>query len=621
MSLLTKRLISTVAAMLLFVVGVCAEVLFKANVPLLVGEGEPFPVEFTLNAKPKDDSFVAPSFDGFNLVAGPSISTGQSIQVVNNKMSRTVNNTYTYVLIAERVGNYTIPSAEVVVDGKRYTTDPMPIEVVKENTSSAASTFSATTSQRSQQSERDRASSRIGAEDLFLKMDLSRESVYKGEPIRATLKLYSRVDIVNNENLKLPSFNGFWAQDISDKRSITATRESYQDRVYDTYAVREYLLYPQQAGELVIEPAQIDIVAQIVVQSRNVDPFFGGGHDFYNVRRHLETQSRTIDVKQLPAGEPASFSGAVGQFQIEMLPLSSSSIEVNSASTIKVKVSGSGNVTFIQAPKLDLPNSFELYNVRTTESIRTESSGAVGYKEFEYPFIARAEGDYTIPEIEFSYFNPQNNSYNVVKTTPFSITVTSDGKSMDSATIQRISTSKVNIEMLASDIRFIKLCDGQFHPKQDPFILSMIYYILIVVIVMIYITTYFVVKKVMRDRKNVAARRGKMANKMAIQRFKAAKRYMDERSEQPFYEEMLRGLWGYMSDKLNIPVSDLTKEYVREELLKRECSVDLVQEFSDIITICDEAQYSPMASSQMSDVYGRGLEFVSRIEAFVKRGR
>ncbi len=618
MSQLSKRVISTTIALLLCVVGVCAEVVFKATVPLLVGEGEPFPVEFALNAKPKDGSFSAPAFEGFNVVAGPSISTGQSIQVVNNKMSRTVNNTYTYILIGESAGNYTIPSAEVIVDGKRYATDPMPIEVVKENTTSSISP-SGTSSQQEQQQERDSASSRIGASDLFMRMTLSRGSVYKGEPIRALLKLYSRVDIVRNENLKLPSFNGFWAQGINDTRGITASRESYEGRVYDSYVLREYLLYPQQAGELVIEPAQIDIVAQIVVQSRNIDPFFGGGHNFHNVRRHLETEPIKVDVKRLPSGEPASFSGAVGQFDIELLPMSSSTIETNSASTIKVRVSGGGNITFIQAPKVELPNSFELYNVRTTESINTETSGAVGYKEFEYPFIARAEGDFTIPAIEFSYFNPQNNSYNVVKTNPFSLSVTPDGSSPDSATVQRVS-SKVNIEMLGSDIRFIKLSEGVFSPKRDPLILSPLYYIIVVVILLFSTLLYFILRRMLQESKNVALRRGKMANKMAIQRFKMAKGYMDSGSEHLVYEEMVRGLWGYMSDKLNIPVADLTKEYVREELLKRGCSADLVQEFSSIITICDEAQYSPMASSQMSDLYGRGLEFVSRIEAFVKRG-
>ncbi len=617
MSQILKRIIFTIAA-LLVVSGALAEVTFKANVPLMVSEGEPFRVEFELNAKPEDGSFAAPNFAGFNLIAGPSVSTGTSIQVVNGSMSKTVNYTTTYVLIAESAGNFTIPAASVTVDKKRYTTEATPIEVVKEQQRRPSANSSAQQQRQQQQSEQERATNRVGADDLFLRMTLSKGSVYKGEPIRATVKLYSRVNIVHNENLKMPTFNGFWAQDITDTRSQTSSRETFKGKVYDTHVIREYLLYPQQSGELTIDPTQIDITAQVVVQSRNVDPFFGGGHEFYNVRRHLETEPRTIDVKRLPAGEPASFSGALGQFSIEMQPLSSTTIKANSASTLKVRVSGRGNMTFVQAPKLELPNSFELYNVRTTESIQNEASGAVGYKEFEYPFIARSEGDYTIPAIAFSYFDSKTGAYNEVSTNPFSVTITPDDSASGTATVQR-GSSKMNIEMLGSDIRFIKLGEARLTEKRDPMILSTLYYVLLISILIIFAVAYLLLRRLLKESKNVALKRGKMANKMAVQRFKKAKGYMDSSSEHQFYEEISRGLWGYMSDKLNIPVSALTKEYVREELAKRGCGGDLVQEFAAIITTCDEAQYSQVSSSQMNDVYGRALQFVSNIEAFVKR--
>lgn len=616
MQLLRKILFTIVA--LVWVSGLFAEVTFKANVPLMVSEGEPFPVEFTLNAKPSGDSFEAPTFEGFNLIAGPRISTGTSIQVINGEMSRTVNHTYTYVLIAEKAGNFTIPAATVVVDKTKYSTDPTAIEVVKEQSvSAAAKTRQNVVSQR-QQSASEQASNRVAEDDLLLRMSLSRSSVYKGEPIRATIKLYSRVDIVNNDNLKLPTFNGFWAQDITDARAQTASRETYQGKVYDVHVVRDYLLYPQQSGELTIEPAQIDITAQIVVQSRNMDPFFGGGHEFYNVRRHLETTPTVIDVKRLPSSAPQSFSGAVGDFEIELLPIKSSTVKANSATTLRVRVSGSGNLTFVQAPKLELPNSFELYNVRTTESIRNEASGSVGYKEFEYPFIARSEGDYTIPAIQFSYFDSKSGAYNVVSTNPFSLTVTPDDSGSEAATVQR-NGAKMAIELLGQDIRFIKLGESRFTERRSPLILSTLYFIVMGALLVIFVVLYVVLKRFIRDSKNVALRRGKKANKMAIQRFKKAKGYLDSGAESAFYEEMLQGLWGYMSDKLNIPVADLTKEYVRDALAKRGCSSEQIQTFSDIITHCDEAQYSPMASSQMGDIYGRALQFVSHIESIVKR--
>ncbi|MFI3288829.1 MAG: BatD family protein [Rikenellaceae bacterium] len=616
---LLKRIIFTVAALGVVLSSFAADVTFKANAPLLVTVGEPFPVEFALNAKPDDDSFKAPSFDGFNVIAGPRISSGTSVQIINGDITRSVNYTYTYVLIAEEAGNYTIPMAAVVVDDASYNTQSVIVEAVNESSSVSSGGQQQSKSSSGGVNSQSAASNTIAKDDVMLRLIISDNSVYKGEPIKATIKLYTRVDIINNENLKMPTFNGFWAQDVTDTRNQGARRETYNGKVYDTHIVREYLLYPQQSGDLVIEPAQIDIVAQVVVQSRNVDPFFGGGRDFYNVRRHLESAPTTIDVKRLPSGSPASFSGAVGKYTIEMMPMASTTFEANSAATLKIRVSGTGNLSFIQAPKIELPNSFEQYNVRTTESINNGNKGATGYKEFEYPFIARSEGNYTIPAVKFSYFDPSTNAYTVLNTNPFSVTITPDNSAQSGAVQVERGVSKMDISLLGSDIRFIKLGKAKFTPVRDPLILSWVYFVVVAAVVLIYILLFVLLRRKIRDSKNEALRRGKRANKMAVQRFKIAKKAMDENNERLFYEEMLRGLWGYMSDKLNIPVADLTKECVRDELIKRGGDSDVAQAFSAIITRCDEAQYSPMASSQMSDVYGCGLQLLSQIETLFKR--
>ncbi len=620
MKRLFLRIIFTVAALGVVLSSFAADVTFKANAPLLVTVGEPFPVEFSLNAKPDDDTFQAPSFEGFNVIAGPRISSGQSVQIINGDITRSVNFTYTYVLIAQEAGNYTVPAASVVVDDDSYSTQSVVVEAVNESSSISSNGSQQQQSSRDGVNSQGTASNSIAKDDVMLRTIISDNSVYKGEPLKATIKLYTRVDIVNNENLKMPTFNGFWAQDITDTRSQGARRETYNDKVYDTHIVREYLLYPQQSGDLVIEPAQIDIVAQVVVQSRNVDPFFGGGRDFYNVRRHLETAPVTIDVKKLPSGSPTSFSGAVGNYTIEMMPLASTTIQANGAATLKIRVSGTGNLSFVQAPKLELPNSFEQYNVRTTESIRNGNNGTTGYKEFEYPIIARAEGNYTIPAVNFSYFDPSTNAYTVQATKPFSVTITPDSTAGGggAATVER-GVSKVDIALLGNDIRFIKLGSAKFVPLRDPLILSWLYFVIIAAIIVLNAAAFAVLKRRIRDSKNIALRRGKRASKIAVQRFKSAKKAMDEENERVFYEEMLRGLWGYMSDKLNIPVADLTKECVRDEIIKRGGNSSVAQDFSAIISRCDEAQYSPMASSEMSDVYGCGLQLLSQIESLFKR--
>ncbi len=617
MKRLLLRTIFTVVTLCVAISVMAADnVEFKANVPLLVTVGEPFPVEFALNAKPEDDTFSPPEFVGFDVIAGPRISSGTSIQIVNGDMTRTVNYTYTYILMAQEAGRYTIPAASVSVDKVSYRSNTTPVEVVKE--SESINSGSTSSGGDSQQRSQNTASSRVAKDDVFLLMNLSRKSVYKGEPIRAVIKLYTRVDIISNENMKLPAFNGFWAQDVTDTRQQGARRETYNGKVYDTHIVREYLLYPQQSGELVIDPAQIDIVAQVVVQSRNMDPFFGGGHEFYNVRRHLETDAITIDVKRLPASAPISFTGAVGKYSIEMIPPESSSITANSAATLKIRVSGSGNISFVQAPKIDLPNSFEPYNVRTTESLQNEQTQMSGYKEFEYPFIARSEGDYTIPKVEFSYFDPSNNAYTTVSTNPFSLSVTADSSERGVAAQIVSGVSKSDIALLGKDIRFIKLGNVKFLTERKPLILSLLYFIIVGALLLTFAVLYVLLRRAISDSKNEALRRGKRASKVAVQRFKSAKRSMDAGDEKLFYKEMLQGLWGYMSDKLNIPVSDLTKECVRDELSKRGGDQDLTQAFSAIISRCDEAQYSPMASAQMDEVYCEGLQLVSQIESLFK---
>ncbi len=614
------RILFTLVVLCITVVEAMAEeVSFTVDAPLQVVAGEAFPVAFKLNASPDNDSFVAPSFGSANVIAGPRISSGSSINVVNNKMTNSVSHTYTYVLVIDEEGRYTIPAAQVKVDKKSYSSNSTIVEVVKESVNSNSGAGGGSSQASTQSSPRSEASAKVGQDDILLRVLISGKSVYKGEPLKAVFKIYTRVDVVNYENFKAPSFNGFWAQEVTNNRQSSSSRETYNGQVYDTYVIKEYLLYPQQSGDIEIEPMQLDVIAQVVVQSRNIDPFFGRSNEFYNVRRSLTTKPRTISVKRLPTGAPESFSGAVGEYTMELTPLETDVIEANAAKLLKLKISGTGNISFVQAPKLELPNSFEQYTVRNTESIQTTSLGATGYKEFEYPLIARAEGDYTIPAIEFSYFDPKAEAYVVQQTNPFNVTITPDKRQGGAAQMMRSGVSKSDVALLGSDIRFIKLGEANFAPQRNPLIGSPLYFVVLFIMLLIAIVTYLLLSRMIRDSHNVALRRGKQANKVVVHRFNKAKKYMDEGDERLFYDEILHGMWGYMSDKLNIPVADLTKEYARDALSKRGANGGLIQEFSDLITRCDEAQYSPLASAQMDDVYNGALYLVSQFELLFKR--
>lgn len=606
-----KRFFAVVVAVLTFFTAFASqEVEFETNAPMIVGVGEPFRVEFTLNAKPDDKSFVAPSFEGFSVLAGPSVSHGSSMQIVNGSMTKSFSYSISYVLQASKVGHITIGVATIAVDGKSYSTRKTPIEV-RQNQSEAAES----NQQQEQQSLEQRASQQLAEDDLMLRLSVSRSSVYKGEPVRAVLKLYSRVNVVGSEGAKIPSFDGFWSQALECEQG--PFRETLGGKVYDAYNLGEYILYPQQSGKITIEPAKITIIAQMFVRNnRPRNSFFDNTHDIYNLRRELRSPAVVIDVKPFPAGAPASFTGAVGRYTMEA-NISSANIAANSAANIDVKISGLGNIAFLQEPKLQLPTSFELYDVKSTEQIRTTASGSTGFRRFEYPFIARAEGDYTIAPVEFTYFSPESGEYVTLTSDYFAITVAPDTKS--TASSQMVTTvGKQDVRLLGSDIRFIKMTRPQLSAVVAPFILSPLYFMVLLLLVLLAVVAYFVVSKRIRDNKNTALVKGRRANKVAIQRFRAAERYMREQNRRAFYEEMLRALWGYLSDRFNIPVADLTKESVREELNRRGATEE-AKDVTAIISQCEEAQYSPIESVTMDQVYGKGIEIVSRIESIAKK--
>lgn len=584
---------------------------FEASAPLLVAAGENFRIEFTVNAEPERNSFEAPTFEGFQLVAGPVTSRGSNMYIVNGSMEKTEYHTYTYVLQGTAKGKYTIGSAAIAVEGKSYRTQPVTIEVVDEEGSQQPQGGVAASGARS-------ADKSIGANDLLMRLTVNKTDVFKGEPVVAALKLYKRVSLLGSEGAKFPSFNGFWTQELDSENNMWQ-RETYDGRIYETLVVREYLLYPQQTGKLRIDPAEMTVVAQIVVpgSSRGFDPFFDQP-DVMEVRRKLTTAPVEINVKELPAGAPSSFSGAVGRFTMEATP-PASNFTANSAATYTVKISGTGNLPFVQAPTLSLPSSFELYDVKTTESLKNSLQGISGYRQFEYPFIARAEGEYDIPAVEFSYFDPAQLKYVTLSSRELALTIDPDASGGLSGAPVIGGVSKEEVKLLGQDIRFIKLGSAGLRPVRSVFVGSAGYWSCLALLLALFAGASIYLRKRIKEMQNVTLIRGKRANRVALQRFRAAAKYMDQNDQHGFYEEMLRALWGYMSDKLNIPVANLTKENVREELRKRNIAPETIQQFIDIIISCDEAQYSPMASAQMNEVYAEGVNIISELESTLKK--
>lgn len=611
--MLFKKVIVFIFALCSVFVLRAEEVSFTLNAPMIASVGEAFRIEFELNAKPDSDSFVPPSFENFDVVAGPSVSQGSSVQIINGEMTKSVSYAITYVLIPQKAGTFAIAPATIGVKKKSYTTQRTMIEV-RDGAQGGGSAQQGGGRNQSESAE-SRANRTIEKDDLLLRLELSKKSAYKGEPIRAILKLYSRANIAGSESSKMPAFNGFWSQQMDIEQG--PFRETLNGKVYEAYNIAEYLLYPQQSGTLTIEPAELTVVAQVVVQSnRGFDPFFGGGHEVYNVRRALKTPKVQVQVKEFPAGAPASFAGAVGRYNISHR-LSSTEVAANSAVTLQLTISGTGNLNFISAPTLSLPTSFELYDVKSEENLQNSASGSRGYRRFDYPFIVRAEGDYEIAPVEFTYFDLEKKKYITLATPPLRLVVTPD-KNIATQQQVAVGVKREDVRLLGEDIRFIKLGSPALRSVVTPFILSPLYWLVVALMLVVVVVVYFVVRKHIRDSHNVVLVKGKRANKMAIRRFRIAEKYMREQDRRAFYEEMLRALWGYLGDKFNIPVADLTREVVREELSKRGATNE-AESVIAVIARCEEAQYSPMATAEMKDIYEEGIDAISKIESAIKK--
>lgn len=581
-----------------------AQVSFTVDAPALTALGRPFNVAFTIDAEPEQNSFKAPEFQGnFDVVAGPSTSVGRSMQFINGKQSSSYNYTITYALMPRESGTFTIGSASVKVDGKTYTTRPMLVEVIAEKQGAGVKTPNTS------------PEGSIGRDDILLRLKVSDTELYKGESLRASLVLYTRVTVENIESLTMPPFDGFWSQELSFDNA--PSREEYNGRVYETYKITELLLSPQESGKIVIPEAVMDVVAQVVVQDRrNYDPIFGG-RQVYRVSRELKSAPVTINVKEFPAGAPQSFNGAVGNFSLRST-MPAAEIDANSADQIELTISGTGNLKFITAPRITLPESFEVYDTKVVDNCKITATGTTGSLTYTYPFVARSAGAFTIPRIEFSFFNPDTQAYETLATEPFTLVVKDDGSIAASAP----ATSNYNyggpMRQLDRDIRFIHT--GKL-PKRAAaaFILTPLYWLAIVAMVALFILIYAVLRKRIRERSNTVARRMRHADKMAVQRLRMAERYMNEANRHAFYEEMLRAMWGYIGDKFNIPVASLTKEKIREELYRRNVAEATAEQFCEVISRSEEAQYAPSASGEMTDIYAEAVEVISKIESAVKR--
>lgn len=587
------------------------KVRFVAEAADVVVSGDQVRLVFTVNSQDIKD-FRAPSIKGFDVLMGPSRSQQSSIQIINGKRTSNSSTAFTYILLAGSPGTYTIPAASVEVNGEKVFSNAISIKVLPQDQNSGNSGNNGGGSASSSRSQA--AGSRISANDLFITATASKTTVHEQEAILLTYKVYT---VVNLRQLygKMPDLKGFHTQEVELPQQKTFTLEHYKGRNYNTTVWSQYVLFPQQTGKLEIPSITFDgVVAQQTVSDDPFDAFFnGGGH--VEVKKKITTPKVVINVQPLPA-KPAGFSGAVGEFKLAS-SINATDVKTNDAVTIKLTLSGTGNMKLIGTPEVKFPQDFEIYDPKVTDDYKLTNSGLTGTKTFEYLAIPRHAGNFTIPAVEFTYFDLKSNSYKTLKTEAYNLKVAKGQGNAD----QVISdfTNKESVKMLGRDIRFIKLGDSSLRPKGDFFFGTVGYYLCYLIPLLLFVVFAVIYRQKALENANVAKVKTKKANKVATRRMKLAGKLLTENKKNEFYDEVLKALWGYISDKLSIPVSQLSKDNIEAELTNYGVQEALIAEFIGALNECEYARYAPGNENEAMDkVYSASVEVISKMENSIK---
>ena len=588
------------------------KVSFVASAPDVVVVGDQFRLSYTVTTQKVKD-FRAPSIKGFDVLMGPSRSEQSSTQIVNGSVSSTSSITFTYILMANTAGEFTVPGASIVAEGNQMISNSVKIKVLPQDQNHNSSRRNNDNSSSIQPS----SNASVSNQDLFITATASKTNVYEQEAFVLTYKIYTRESNLQLNNAKLPDFKGFHSQEIEMTTNARWTPEHYKGRNYYTTVYRQFVLFPQQSGKLFIEPAQFQMTVNKPVQSADpFDAFFNGGNNVIEIKKPITTPKIAINVNPLPAGKPTNFLGGVGEFNISS-SINSKELKTNDAITIKLVISGTGNLKLISNPEIKFPDDFEVYDPKVDNQVRLTKEGLTGNKVIEYLAIPRHAGTYKIPGVSFCYFDIRSKSYKTLNTEDYVINVEKGAGNADQVIAN--FTNKEDLKVLGEDIRYIKQNEVTFQPKGSFFYGSMSYWLFYIIPALAFILFFIIYRKQAAENANVAKMRTKKANKVAIKRMKLAGKLLSENKKDAFYDEVLKALWGYISDKLNIPVSRLSKDNIEEKLRNHGVSEELIKEFLNALNDCEFARFAPGDENQAMDkVYSSSIEVISKMENSIK---
>jgi len=581
---------------------------FTASAPASVVLDQPFQLVFSINANGKD--LRVPEFTNFDVLAGPFTSQSVEMENINGKSRSTVSYSYTYTIQAQKIGTFTIPSASITVDGKKITSNGVSIKVLPAD---------ATPPPSKSQGGKNGGQTSISNDNLFIRTEVSKTNVYEQEAVLVTYKLYTLVDVVQCNPKNTVDFNGFMKQEVDQTSNKQMTLENYNGKNYGTFVLYKVLLYPQRSGAIQIDKWNFETVIRVQNKAA-VRSIFDDFFDSYtNVSKIISAPAVKINVMPLPtANKPASFNGTVGHFTLNS-NLSATNVKANDAVTLKLEVVGSGNMKLIKTPTIKLPDGFETYDPKVANNFKTSSAGVSGTKHIEYIFIPRHSGNFEIPSAEISYFDVQDRTYKTLRTPAYKLQV-SKGEGNEAPIVSGNFVDKQDVKQLVKDIRYINTEKFSLSREEEPIFGSLMGWLLYLIPIIVSALLFIFFRKQAKDNANLNLVKNRRANKIAQKRLKLAQKLLREGKKDQFYEEVLKATWTYLSDKLSIPVSSLTKENVTEELIKYKVDRSKIDPFIEILNTCEYARYAPNTGQQeMGNLYDDSIKAISDLEDNFKK--
>lgn len=599
------------------------QVRFRASTQSEVVVGEQFEIVYTVNAKAR--GFVPPDFRGLQVLAGPNTSSSSSVQFVNGKMNQSYTLTYSFIVMAQKEGTIEVAPAQVTVNGKKYTSNSLQIHVIKGaagqmQSSASGGNHSAKSNATTHSGEK------ISNKEVFIRASVNNKHPYLGEQVVVTYRIYTRVPVSNLSIKKVSSFKGFWSKDLlADNATLQQHNETINGQQYVVATIRKLALIPQQTGKLNLEPMALDCNVQVRVKQRRSsgydpfddffnDPFFN--QNVRNVKKTLVSNTLRIFVKPLPQkGKPACFDGAVGDFRFKS-SIDKANLSTNDALTLSIQLKGTGNIELIDAPKVTFPSDFETYDPKITSHINKTAAGVSGSKQFEYLAIPRNPGDFIIKPVRFCFFNPRDGQYHTFHSDTLHIHVT---KGKGGGGVVYSGNAQEDIHFIGKDIHHIK--EGPYHFRpMNQFFFGSFWYLFFAGLPLVLLVLALVVLKILENRQtNVLVLRNRQAKKVARQRLLKAQKLKKQAKDVGFYDEIAQALWGYISDKFNVPSSELSMDTVKTLLEEQNVDEVTIKAFLDVLNNIEFARFAPGdAKGKMENIYSEAMQAIMQAEKSLK---